>query len=574
MGEPCFAERARWRASAADVIVVNTHLYGLHVGSDGAILPEHDVVVFDEAHVVEDVMSDTVGIQLAPGRFVTLAGVVRRIVDDPALLAGVVDLADELRDAIGPFAGQRLPVPYPDSVQDALAEARLRLDRVLAALIAVDPPLEDARQRKLRAQLVTGRAIAQLDFALADHDGLRGLRLRLAGAAATRDRAPRRRPDPRRTGVGRTHRRADERDDPDVAAGPGRAPGREGRRRRRRQPVRLRPASAPLLRPARARSPGRRLSRRRPRRAGRPDHRRRGSHAGVVHELEGDGPRRRGGAGATGRADPDPARPAQAGARRPLRPRRGHVRVRHGRVLPGRRRARSHLEPGRRRPASRSPARTTRCCRPVGSCSAPPPSARSTFPGRRCSSPRRPAASSAIPRTVVWSPSWIAGSERPATAGTSCAPCHRCAARGIGRRSRSSSGRSPRDRSVASRVSPAHDPRPGRPRPAARAALHVASRTARTAPTQAATPAAGSSAHALTGGATAGCVAAGVLVAITVAGIVTVRSVTRPDFDGVVAADEVAQRRRTAALGSRRDGAVGTRAGHDTCAASPTAPCR
>jgi ATP-dependent DNA helicase DinG len=171
MGEPCFAERARWRASAADVIIVNTHLYGLDVGSEGAILPEHEVVVFDEAHVVEDVMSDTVGIQLAPGRFVTLAGVVRRIVDDPALLAGVIDLADGLRDAIGPFAGERLPVPYPDSVQDALAEARLRLDRVLAALVAVEPPLEDARQRKLRAQLVTGRAIAQLDFALAGHDG-------------------------------------------------------------------------------------------------------------------------------------------------------------------------------------------------------------------------------------------------------------------------------------------------------------------------------------------------------------------------------------------------------------------
>jgi ATP-dependent DNA helicase DinG len=171
MGEPCFAERARWRASAADVIIVNTHLYGLDVGSEGAILPEHEVVVFDEAHVVEDVMSDTVGIQLAPGRFVTLAGVVRRIVDDPALLAGVIDLADGLRDAIGPFAGERLPVPYPDAVQDALAEARLRLDRVLAALVAVEPPLEDARQRKLRAQLVTGRAIAQLDFALAGHDG-------------------------------------------------------------------------------------------------------------------------------------------------------------------------------------------------------------------------------------------------------------------------------------------------------------------------------------------------------------------------------------------------------------------
>ncbi len=170
-GQSCFAERARWRAAEADVIVVNTHLYGLHVGSDGVILPEHDVVVFDEAHVLEDVMSDTIGVQIAPGRFVTLAGVVRRILDDPQLLAGVIELADELREALGPFAGQRLPVPYPDSVQAALAEARLRLDRIVSALVAIEPATEDAEQRKLRAQLITGRAIEQLDLALAEHDG-------------------------------------------------------------------------------------------------------------------------------------------------------------------------------------------------------------------------------------------------------------------------------------------------------------------------------------------------------------------------------------------------------------------
>ena len=62
MGQECFAEQARRRAQASDVVVVNTHLYGLHVGSGGAILPEHDVVVFDEAHVLEDIMSDTVGV--------------------------------------------------------------------------------------------------------------------------------------------------------------------------------------------------------------------------------------------------------------------------------------------------------------------------------------------------------------------------------------------------------------------------------------------------------------------------------------------------------------------------------
>ena len=42
-------------------------------------LEAESVVVFDEAHVIEDVMSDTVGAQVAPGRFVTVgatAGIV------------------------------------------------------------------------------------------------------------------------------------------------------------------------------------------------------------------------------------------------------------------------------------------------------------------------------------------------------------------------------------------------------------------------------------------------------------------------------------------------------------------
>ena len=61
-GRDCFAEHARGRAAEADVVVVNTHLYGAHLASGGAVLPEHQVVVFDEAHEVEDVMTDSLGL--------------------------------------------------------------------------------------------------------------------------------------------------------------------------------------------------------------------------------------------------------------------------------------------------------------------------------------------------------------------------------------------------------------------------------------------------------------------------------------------------------------------------------
>jgi ATP-dependent DNA helicase DinG len=166
LGEPCFAEAARRRAAVADVVVVNTHLYGLDVGSGGAILPDHELVVFDEAHVLEDVISDTIALQISPGRFLTAAGIVRRILDDPSLIASFAETSVAVREVLGPLVGTRLPNPLPDSLQDVLAAGRARLEPVVAALIAIDTRVEDAKQRRLRAQLVTARLADDLDVAI------------------------------------------------------------------------------------------------------------------------------------------------------------------------------------------------------------------------------------------------------------------------------------------------------------------------------------------------------------------------------------------------------------------------
>jgi len=167
LGEPCFAEHARDRAQVADIVVVNTHLYGLDVASGGMILPVHDVVVFDEAHVLEDVMTDTVGVQIAPSRFVATAAVVRRILDDQALIGAIAELSGDLREALAPHAGRRLPVPLPDTIQDVLADARTRLGEVSAALRAITSDLDDVKQRRLRAQSMSDRLAEHLDVALA-----------------------------------------------------------------------------------------------------------------------------------------------------------------------------------------------------------------------------------------------------------------------------------------------------------------------------------------------------------------------------------------------------------------------
>ena len=171
MGQECFAEQARRHAQVADVIVVNTHLYGLHVGSGGAILPEHEVVVFDEAHVLEDIMSDTVGVQIAPGRFVTVGATVRRFLEDPQLVGSITDLASVVREALSPYANQRLATPLPDPIVDALHEAQLRLTRIGEAVQKIETGVEDAHQRKLRAQRIITRTMESVEAALSAGDG-------------------------------------------------------------------------------------------------------------------------------------------------------------------------------------------------------------------------------------------------------------------------------------------------------------------------------------------------------------------------------------------------------------------
>ncbi len=79
-GEP-FIQRARQRAAASDVVVVNHHLFfsdlnlRLHGGDgfSGGILPTYAAVIFDEAHSLEDVATDYFGTTVSRGRIEDLA---------------------------------------------------------------------------------------------------------------------------------------------------------------------------------------------------------------------------------------------------------------------------------------------------------------------------------------------------------------------------------------------------------------------------------------------------------------------------------------------------------------------
>jgi len=134
-GTTCFAEWARTRAATADVVVVNTHLYATHVASGGSVLPEHDVLVLDEAHAVEDIMTAGLGIELTAGRLraIALAARVLLAADDAAAADDVSDVADGLERALRPLAGRRLLAadPHPGGPAGARAADTAELGRVL-----------------------------------------------------------------------------------------------------------------------------------------------------------------------------------------------------------------------------------------------------------------------------------------------------------------------------------------------------------------------------------------------------------------------------------------------------------
>ncbi len=87
--EQCFVTRARRRAEKADLIVVNHHLFfadlALRSAYPGArVLPEYEAVVFDEAHQLEDVMTDHFGVQFSTVRLVHLVRDARHAFASPS----------------------------------------------------------------------------------------------------------------------------------------------------------------------------------------------------------------------------------------------------------------------------------------------------------------------------------------------------------------------------------------------------------------------------------------------------------------------------------------------------------
>ncbi len=155
-GDICFAEDARRRAAAADVVVVNIHLYGSHLAAGGMVLPDHDVVVIDEAHALEDIAAATLGVTLTAGAVGAVVRAARSLLaaDHPAI-APLDAAATRLAGALAEEVGQRVD-PGAGPLGLALVGAAEAATAVVGAARQLEPHGEATSRRDRLVQLASG----------------------------------------------------------------------------------------------------------------------------------------------------------------------------------------------------------------------------------------------------------------------------------------------------------------------------------------------------------------------------------------------------------------------------------
>jgi ATP-dependent DNA helicase DinG len=141
----CFSEAARERASEADLVIVNHALYFADLGLRGrvegaAVLPEHQAVVFDEAHRLEETAATWLGGRVSRASLGRLAHDVERGCREagtpvPARALDRVERAGaSLFDAVGPGSGRRRLREPPLEQGLPLRERLIQLAEALSGL--------------------------------------------------------------------------------------------------------------------------------------------------------------------------------------------------------------------------------------------------------------------------------------------------------------------------------------------------------------------------------------------------------------------------------------------------------
>jgi ATP-dependent DNA helicase DinG len=133
-GADCFAEAARMRAMRADVVVTNHALLAIDALSEVDVLPEHDVVVIDEAHELVDRVTGVATEELTAGIVERAAARCHRLAADEA--ARLAESASALSEMLSAAPVGRL-TPLPTALVEVLSLVR---DAARATIGAMGTP--------------------------------------------------------------------------------------------------------------------------------------------------------------------------------------------------------------------------------------------------------------------------------------------------------------------------------------------------------------------------------------------------------------------------------------------------
>ncbi|MCF8604083.1 ATP-dependent DNA helicase [Gordonia sp. HY442] len=152
-GEECFAEIARRKAGASDVIVTNHAMLAIDAMSPATILPEHRVVVIDEAHELVDRITSVTTEEISAAGVTIVARRLGKLVSDETAdsLVGAGEQLGILLEATQNGEWTRLPNGAGEilaSLRDRLWNARSEIG---PAKPGTDPEAAAARQMAMSA---------------------------------------------------------------------------------------------------------------------------------------------------------------------------------------------------------------------------------------------------------------------------------------------------------------------------------------------------------------------------------------------------------------------------------------
>ncbi|MEV0948553.1 ATP-dependent DNA helicase [Rhodococcus sp. NPDC049939] len=154
IGEDCFAERARTEASQVDVVVTNHALLAIDAITPVAIIPEHDVVIIDEAHELVDRVTNVATADLAASAISNAARRCAKLVEerDVDRLEAASESWAALLDELKPGPWEELPpgaAPALAAVRDAAWTLRTAVGPSRPGMALSDPEAAAARNTAL-----------------------------------------------------------------------------------------------------------------------------------------------------------------------------------------------------------------------------------------------------------------------------------------------------------------------------------------------------------------------------------------------------------------------------------------